>query len=93
MDISRDPLFSKIHGLAVGLLEGTLSPVEQQELETLLLENPAARQVYLEHVQESAFLRWLCVEEFADVAEPVVLREGLLRGTWRGVGGQRLSRA
>lgn len=72
MDNSRDPLFGKIHGLAVGMLEGTLSLAEQQEFETLLLENPAARRAYLEHIQESACLRWLCVEEFEGAAEPVV---------------------
>ena len=64
METFSDPLYSKVHALAVGLLEGTLSPEERLELESLLLENPAARQAYLEYVQESACLRWLCVEEF-----------------------------
>jgi hypothetical protein len=68
-ETSSDPLFSRIHALAVGVLEGTLSSAERQELESLLLENPDARRNYLEHVQESACLRWLCVEEFGDVIE------------------------
>ena len=69
METSSDPLFGRIHALAVGVLEDTLSPAERQELELLLLENPAARRNYLEHVQESACLRWLCVEEFSDGIE------------------------
>ncbi len=69
METLGDPLFSRVHALAVGLLEGTLAPVERLELETLLLENTEARQVYLEYVQESAGLRWLCVEEFPNVVE------------------------
>lgn len=73
MEDSSDPLFSKIHNLAVGLLEGSLSPAERQELESLLMEDASARRIYLEHVQVSACLRWLCVEEFAGAGEPVVL--------------------
>src|SRR5262245_42563814 len=62
----HDPLYSRIHGLAVGMLEGTLSDDERRELESLLLEDPAARRTYLEHMQESACLSWLCVDEMAD---------------------------
>ncbi len=69
MESFSDPLYSKVHTLAVGLLEGTLAPAERLELETLLLENQAARQAYLDYVQESACLRWLCVEEFPNVIE------------------------
>src|SRR6476620_3668849 len=69
MESFSDPLYSKVHALAVGLLEGTLAPEERAELETLLLENQAARQAYLHYVQESACLRWLCVEEFPNVVE------------------------
>ncbi len=69
MESIKDPLFSKVHSLATQLLEGTLSAEERLELETLLLENEAARQAYLAYVQESACLRWLCVEEFPNVVE------------------------
>jgi ferric-dicitrate binding protein FerR (iron transport regulator) len=67
MDSFSDPQYSKVHALAIGLLEGTLSREEQRELQTLILENPAARRAYLEYLQESACLRWLCVEEFPDL--------------------------
>ena len=80
MDNPRDPLFGKIHGLAVGMLEGTLSSAEQQEFETLLLENPVARRAYLEHIQESACLRWLCVEEFEGASEQVVPLQVAVKG-------------
>jgi hypothetical protein len=83
MDTFSDPLYSKVHALAVGLLEGTLAPQERLELETLLLENQAARQAYLEYVQETACLRWLCVEEFPNVVE--------LAGRSRGRAGSRRS--
>ena len=73
MDPSNHFDFSRIHALALRMLEDTLSPTERQELESLLLENSAARRGYLEHVQESACLRWLCMEEFGDGAAPVVM--------------------
>src|SRR4051812_49038322 len=69
MHTSSDPLFERVHALAVGLFEGTLTPEKRQELDTLILTDPAARKAYLEHVQESACLRWLCVEEFPQVVE------------------------
>ena len=69
METFSDPLYAKVHALAVGLLEGTLSAEERLELETLILENHDARRAYLDYVQESACLRWLCVEEFPDVIE------------------------
>ncbi len=72
MEKANDQLFSKMHTLVVRLLEGTLLPAERQELETLLVTNPAARRMYVEHIQEDACLRWLCAEHFAD-AEPPVL--------------------
>ena len=50
-------MYGRIHGLAVGLLEGALSDAQRQELESLLLDDPAARRAYLEHMQESACLR------------------------------------
>lgn len=66
MEMNDQSLFGRIHTLAVGVLEDNLSAAERQELEQLLLTNPAARQAYLAHVQESACLRWLCVEELAE---------------------------
>jgi hypothetical protein len=69
MDELSDPLFEKIHAYAVGLLEGTLSSPERDELAALILSSPEARRVYLEYVQESACLRWLCVEEGPPVVE------------------------
>src|SRR5438105_1118459 len=69
METFSDPLFERVHAYAVGLFDGTLTPDARHELETLILTNPAARKVYLEHVQESACLRWACVEEFPQVAE------------------------
>ena len=69
MEDFSDPLFEKVHAYAVGLLEGTLAPEERHELETLILSNADARRVYLEYVQESACLRWLCVEEGPQIVE------------------------
>jgi hypothetical protein len=72
MESSSEVDFGRIHSLAVGMLEGTLAPAERQNFEALLLENGAARRAYLEHMQESACLRWICVEQFADAAEIAV---------------------
>jgi hypothetical protein len=89
MESFSDPLYSKVHALAVGLLEGTLAPAERLELETLLLENHAARRCYLEYVQENACLRWLCVEEFPSVIELAnKTRDGARSGRgWRRIVG------
>jgi hypothetical protein len=76
METFSDPLYSKVHALAVGLLEGTLGPQEQRELETLLIENQAARRAYIDYVQETACLRWLCVEEFPHVVQLASHRPG-----------------
>src|SRR6476619_6883216 len=64
-----DSLFGRVHVLTAGFLEGTLGPDERCEFESLLSNSAAARRVYLEYVQETACLRWLCVEEFPNVVE------------------------
>jgi ferric-dicitrate binding protein FerR (iron transport regulator) len=89
MESLSDPLYSKVHAFAVGLFEGTLAPEERLELETLLLENQAARQAYLDYVQESACLRWLCVEEFPNVVELANRSRDRARsgGSWRRIAG------
>jgi hypothetical protein len=71
------------------MLEGTLVPEERLELETLILENPAARQAYIDYVQESACLRWLCVEEFPKVVELANRSRGGARSgrSWRRIAG------
>lgn len=89
MESLSDPLYSKVHAFAVGLFEGTLAPEERLELEKLLLENQAARQAYLDYVQESACLRWLCVEEFPNVVELANRSRDRARsgGSWRRIAG------
>jgi hypothetical protein len=89
METFNDPLYSKVHTLAVGLLEGTLAPEQRLELETLILENRAARQAYLDYVQESACLRWLCVEEFPNVVELANRSrdQAQSRSSWRRIAG------
>ena len=84
METNDDSLFARIHALAVGVLEDTLSSAEREELDSLLLDNPAARRAYLEHVQESACLRWLCVEEFGDTLGPTVAPLSTSKVTSRG---------
>lgn len=75
METIDDSLFVRIHALAAGFLEGTLGPAERSELESLLSTSAAARSVYLQYVQETACLRWLCVEEFPKVVELSKLAE------------------
>lgn len=64
MDTTKDPLFEKLHRLIVRLLEDSLLPGELEELTALLEKNPEARRAYVYYIQESACLRWLCVEDF-----------------------------
>jgi len=63
MASSDKDLYGKIHTLIQGQFDGALSPAELLEMESLLLESAAARRAYVQYVQESACLRWLCVEE------------------------------
>src|SRR3954453_18913822 len=72
MQLSGDLLFIKINALVVRLVEDTLSPGERSELESLLVENPVARRLYVERMHEDACLRWLCAEDFADAVAPVL---------------------
>jgi ferric-dicitrate binding protein FerR (iron transport regulator) len=70
MDSTDDSMFRKIHGLVQAQLEGSPTHIEQQELESLLLENPAARRMYAEYLEQTACLRWLCLEEFSATCDP-----------------------
>jgi hypothetical protein len=47
MNDFSDPLYARVHALAVGLLEGTLAAEERAELESLIFNNPAPRKAYL----------------------------------------------
>lgn len=72
MDTTKDPLFESIHRLAVGLLEESLTAAELEELKSLLIENGEARRMYVDYIQQSASLRWLCVEKFEEAVTPSV---------------------
>ncbi|MEX2168412.1 MAG: FecR family protein [Pirellulales bacterium] len=65
METFDHKLFRRVHGLAVRQVESTLTDAEHAELETLLLESGAARRLYVEYSQETACLRWMCLEEYA----------------------------
>lgn len=69
MDIRGDDLYRKVHTLTQRQLECVITPQEQQELETLLLDNDAARRMYAEYVQETACLRWGCQPDALDAVE------------------------
>lgn len=58
-------LFRRLHKLIVGHFESSLTDDAHAELQALLLGDPAARQKYVEYSQETACLRWLCLEELA----------------------------
>lgn len=66
MDRFDHKLFRRIHALGMRRIESTLSDAEHAELESLLLESVEARRLYIEYFQETACLRWLCLEEYAD---------------------------
>jgi ferric-dicitrate binding protein FerR (iron transport regulator) len=85
MATSNESLFSRIHTLSVRQLDESLTAEEHGELQTLLLENEAARKIYITSFQDTACLRWLCLEELSGAIEPAqaapmdVHRNGALR--------------
>jgi hypothetical protein len=63
--------FARVNTLAVRQLDGSITPSEHDELESLLLESGAARRAYVEYFQDTACLRWLCLEELSGAIEPL----------------------
>jgi hypothetical protein len=72
-------LLNRVYSLALAQLEGTLAAEEQRELESLIVENSTARRWYLQFVEESACLRWLCVDDVSHDVQPASLVLGDLR--------------
>jgi ferric-dicitrate binding protein FerR (iron transport regulator) len=70
MTAPDNSLFTRVHKLSVRQLEDALTPAEHDELQTLLLESEAARRAYISYFQDTACLRWLCLEELAESIEP-----------------------
>jgi ferric-dicitrate binding protein FerR (iron transport regulator) len=52
-------------------LDGSLTTAEHDELSTMLVKNAAARRAYVEYFQDTACLRWLCLEELSGAVEPM----------------------
>jgi ferric-dicitrate binding protein FerR (iron transport regulator) len=70
MSLSHDNTLSRVRGLAMRQLDGSLTPPELAELESILLESGSARCAYVEYFQDTACLRWLCLEELSGAIEP-----------------------
>jgi ferric-dicitrate binding protein FerR (iron transport regulator) len=65
MENSDDKLFARIHSLALAQLDESLTPLQHQELESLLAESATARRLYASYFKQTACLRWLCLEQLA----------------------------
>ena len=63
MAAPNTPNFEKVHALAIGVVEGTLPSAQLAELQELLANDAEAGRLYLEHMQESACLTWVCANE------------------------------
>lgn len=63
--------YGHLETLAMRQLDGSLTPAEHAELESLLLESATARRAYVEYFQDTASLRWLCIEELSGAIEPM----------------------
>lgn len=57
--------------LAMRQLDDLLTVAEHRELETLLREDRHARAAYVQYFQDTACLRWLCLEEMSESLEPM----------------------
>jgi hypothetical protein len=55
-----EQLLVRIHQLATGQLEGTLGEDERAALRELLAQDAEARRLYVEHMQDTVSLRWIC---------------------------------
>lgn len=71
MNEPNQNLLSRVRTLAMRQLDASLSKSEHGELETLLLSSAEARRGYVEYFQDTACLRWLCLEELSDSMEPL----------------------
>jgi ferric-dicitrate binding protein FerR (iron transport regulator) len=68
---SSDPNSNaRIRVLALRQLDDSLTTAEHDELESLLLQNESPRRAYVEYFQDTACLRWLCLEELSCAIEP-----------------------
>ncbi len=65
MEAIGDNLLKRLHQLISRQLDDSIDAMEHSELSSLLMENPAARRAYVEYFQETACLRWLCLEEMS----------------------------
>src|SRR5690349_17123078 len=84
-------LFRRVHALCVGHLESTLSDAEHAELEGLLRESADARRIYIAYFQETACLRWHCLEEWADSSGAPAIVETTDSGIWHWFGVRPMS--
>jgi len=71
MKTSDNNAFARIRTLAMRQLDESLSPSEHEELESLLRDSAAARRAYVAYFQDTACLRWLCIEELSGAIEPM----------------------
>lgn len=70
MPPSDDNALARIRVLAARQLDDSLTTAEHDELQSLLLTSAAARRAYVEYYQDTASLRWLCLEELSGAIEP-----------------------
>jgi hypothetical protein len=61
---------TRIRALVMRQLDDSLTTAEHDEMQSLLLASEAARRAYVEYFQDTACLRWLCLEELAGAIEP-----------------------
>ena len=64
MEPNSQALYRELHTLMVREFESTITPSEHAQLASLLTNDSTARRLYIEYMQETACLRWLCLEEF-----------------------------
>jgi ferric-dicitrate binding protein FerR (iron transport regulator) len=65
MEHADEKLFAQIHSLVVAQLDESITPAQREELQSLLVDSAAARQVYAKYCEQTGCLRWLCLEETA----------------------------
>ena len=66
IDDENEP-FRRLHDLAAAELDGTASDAQKSELKSLLRDDAASRQLYVEYIQDTASLRW----SFAHTTIPI----------------------
>lgn len=84
MTDDEDDLFRRLHDLAVAELDGVATPAQKSELKSLLRDEPVARRLYVEFIQDTAHLRWSFAHTTISVEDAQLALDPVTTEVWNG---------